>query len=223
MIVKLISKTKDALNTIYLAAAVCYQSKNFDELLKADDKYKENLIEKVVKKGHLSVIEHANFTFYVEGVSRVLTHQLVRHRIASFSQQSQRYVDAENFGYVVPESLKDNEEFKKKIDEIFETYFKLKKEVKKEDARFILPNATTSRLIFTMNARQLLHFLSLRMCKRAQWEIRDLAFKMKKILMEQLPIVFKFAHPKCVRYGKCTEGLNCGYYRKVPEEEVLYI
>ena len=171
--------------------------------------------------GHESVLEHASFTFGVEGVSRVLLAQLTRHRIASFSVQSQRYVSYENgFGYIIPESICSlGEEAVKQFSEQMETiegwYTDWQKrlgtgEKSNEDARFVLPNACETRIMVTMNVRELRHFFSLRMCNRAQWEIRNMAEEMFRLCFETAPALFKNAGPACLR-GKCPEGdKSCG-------------
>ncbi|MCD6407688.1 FAD-dependent thymidylate synthase, partial [bacterium] len=173
------------------------------------------------------VLEHVKFTFGVEGVSRALTHQLVRHRIASYSQQSQRYVKAENFEYIIPPLIEKDEILKKEfltiMEEIKETYNRILKrfeeigikgEKANQDARYILPNAAATKIVITMNARELLHFFRVRCCSRAQWEIRELAYKMLEICKEKLPSVFENAGPKCVFLGYCPEGekFTCGRY-----------
>ena len=133
--------------------------------------------------GHHSVIEHAVFTFSVEGVSRALTHQLVRHRVASFSQQSQRYVSMDSATYVTPHTIEGNADaeklFDSVMDDIWDAYKKLEgMGIPAEDARYLLPNGCTTNITITMNARELLHFFSLRCCNRAQWEIREMADQM---------------------------------------------
>ena len=169
--------------------------------------------------GHHSVIEHAVFTFSVEGVSRALTHQLVRHRMASFSQQSQRYVSMDRASFVTPHSVEGNEEasevFDETMDTIWDAYRRLEElGIPAEDARYLLPNGCTTNITITMNARELLHFFSLRCCNRAQWEIREMADKMLELCLEKSPIIFKDAGPPCVR-GPCPEGkLTCGKSRR---------
>ncbi|NIQ06822.1 MAG: FAD-dependent thymidylate synthase, partial [Candidatus Korarchaeota archaeon] len=162
--------------------------------------------------GHVSVIEHASFSFSIEGVSRAMTHQLVRHRIASYTQQSQRYVAYDTSDqYVVPPSLDDNPVAKKIFDKtvtrISEAYRELLDlGIPREDARFILPNAARTNIIVTMNARELLHFFNLRCCIRAQWEIREVANEMLKQVKEVAPALFNDAGPSCVKFGYCPEG-----------------
>ena len=159
--------------------------------------------------GHLSVIEHANFTFSVEGVSRALTHQLVRHRIASYSQQSQRYVSMNRASYIIPPSIALDPDAKKEyealMNQIWKAYAELAQKVPKEDARYVLPNACNTNITVTMNARELTHFFSLRCCRRAQWEIRKMAWLMLLEVRQVSPILFENAGPGCVR-GPCPEG-----------------
>jgi len=179
---------------------------------KMDPETAKRLIKRVTGYGHTSVIEHASFTFSVEGVSRAMTHQLVRHRIASYTQQSQRYVTYDTLEkYVTPESVSGNADAKKVFDEtlkkISETYQKLLElKIPKEDARFILPNAAKTNIIVTMNARELRHFFNLRCCVRAQWEIREVAVEMLKQAKTAAPVLFEDCGPTCVELGYCTEG-----------------
>ena len=148
------------------------------------------------------MLEHASFTFSISGVSRALTHQLVRHRIASYSQQSQRYVRLENPDFVIPESIRSDkiarEKYIKFIEYAWKVYrYLLKKGIPKEDARYVLPNATTTHITVTMNARELHHFFRLRCCMRAQWEIRKIAYMMLEEVKKVAPIIFKNAGPPC--------------------------
>lgn len=168
-----------------------------------------------LRSGHESILEHAVYTFEVKGISRALTHQLVRHRIASYSQQSQRYVKITDMdGYVIPKSVDEwnmLNDYCSIMGEIWEYYDRLiKAGVPVEDARYILPNACTTNIIVTMNARELLHFFALRCCNRAQWEIRELAEKMLELCGEVSPTIFKDAGPSCVRDGFCRESKSCG-------------
>ena len=180
----------------------------------SDEKAHE-ILRKVVGYGHHSVIEHANFTFSVEGVSRVCTHQIVRHRLASYSQQSQRYVAFEDgAGYVTPPSLKDEklELFEEAMQKAEASYKKLLDAgVKAEDARFVLPNAGYTNIVITMNARELMHFFKLRCCTRAQWEIRQVADEMLKQAKAVAPVIFEKAGASCDQTGYCPEGeFSCG-------------
>jgi len=217
MIVKLLTNTKDADRICASAGNSCYSEKPSHELMDhVDDP--ERILSKIVGLGHYSVIEHAVFTFSVEGVSRVLTHQLVRHRVASFSQQSQRYVSLNEPTYVVPETISSDPNslntYTELMDTIWEAYGKLSEHVPAEDARYVLPNGCTTNITITMNARELLHFFSLRCCERAQWEIRNLADRMLRICKDVSPVIFRNAGPPCMR-SHCPEGkLSCGKPRK---------
>ncbi len=208
--------------TIALSAKLCYSKSTIEDLRdKITRKDQSEFIEKLMNMGHESVLEHVTFSFGVEGVSRVLLAQLTRHRIASFSVQSQRYVSYENgFGYILPESIAALGEdavqkYQKQMDTIESWYVDWQKKLGKgeksnEDARFVLPNACETRLVVTMNVRELRHFFSLRMCNRAQWEIRKMAEEMFRICFETAPALFADAGPACIR-GKCPEGeKSCG-------------
>jgi thymidylate synthase (FAD) len=195
------------------AAKTCY-SGDIPENICLSHKKAITLLEKTIKSGHMSVLEHANFTFNISGVSRSLTHQLVRHRLASYSQQSQRYVKMDGgFECVIPFSILSSglgDEFKSLMDNIATFYDKaLSKNVPAEDARYVLPNACTTNIVVTMNARELFHFFEVRMCNRAQWEIRDMANQMYDECMIIAPEIFKYAGPKCWT-KKCTEDKPCG-------------
>lgn len=169
-------------------------------------------IKRVTGYGHCSVIEHASFTFSIEGTSRAMTHQLVRHRIASYTQQSQRYVTYDTLeNYVTPSSIANNKEAKKiydstleKISEIYQNLLRM--EIPKEDARFILPNAAKTNIMVTMNARELRHFFNIRCCARAQWEMREVAVEMLKQAKKATPALFENTGPNCVELGYCPEG-----------------
>jgi len=229
--VVLLNYTKDPDQICAAAAQSCYSEKGASELFRttSDEKAKK-MIKKVVDMGHLSVTEHAYFTFSVEGVSRSLTHQLVRHRIASYSQQSQRYVNMDRAMYVVPPSIANDPEAKalytKSMDDAWKAYRQLAKKVEKEDARYVLPNACHTNITVTMNARELWHFFSLRCCRRAQWEIRMMAWKMLVEAKKAAPILFESAGPGCYR-GPCPEGsYACGkpYKRgEIPTDDELII
>ena len=208
--------------TIALSAKLCYSKSTIEDLRdKIARKDQSEFIEKLMNMGHESVLEHVTFSFGVEGVSRVLLAQLTRHRIASFSVQSQRYVSYENgFGYILPDSIaalgEDAvQQYQKQMDTIEGWYVDWQKKLGKgeksnEDARFVLPNACETRLVVTMNVRELRHFFSLRMCNRAQWEIRKMAEEMFRICFETAPALFADAGPACIR-GKCPEGeKSCG-------------
>jgi thymidylate synthase (FAD) len=184
--------------------------------------------------GHESPIEHASYTFAIEGVSRVLTHQLVRHRIASYSMQSQRYVKQSQFEYEIPPSIEEDQRareiFIKAMESSQNAYNEITGILKEkyensgdknalkhaiEDARYVFPNAAHSKIIVTMNARSLMNFFEHRLCNRAQWEIRDLAMKMLKEVKKVSPLIFKHAGPPCIN-GPCPEGkLTCGLITSV--------
>ena len=194
------------------AGKSCYSERSSMELVDAPNPGK--VLGKIVGMGHHSVIEHAVFTFSIEGVSRSLTHQLVRHRVASFSQQSQRYVSMDKPTYVIPKTVEADPELKKEFErtmsEIWASYNRLVEKIPPEDARYVLPNACTTNITITMNARELIHFFSLRCCNRAQWEIREMADEMLRQCKEVYPVIFKGAGPPCVK-GACHEGkLTCG-------------
>lgn len=219
MKVRLLRHTEDAELLCSAAAHSCYSESTSGELIDSTDRETaERRLEKVLSMGHTSVIEHSSYTFSLEGVSRVLTHQLVRHRIASYSQQSQRYVSKERADFVTPPSITDDQEtlvrFEALMEEIWGVYRDLCKKVPVEDARYVLPNACTTNITVTMNARELWHFFSLRCCNRAQWEIREVADLMLREVRHRCPVIFKRAGPPCVR-GPCPEGrMTCGKPRK---------
>lgn len=215
MLVTLLSHTPDPEKIVAAAARLCYSDKDISNIL---DNFTEEKIEKFLNKlislGHESPLEHISFTFGVEGISRACSHQLVRHRIASYSQKSQRYVEESNFSYVTPPSL-NNQIDKGYYDYMMYTIGEFYKDLRSaglepEDARMILPNACCTSIIVTMNARSLLNFFKHRDCNRAQWEIRELSRKMMDICKEVAPRIFANAGASC-RRGKCSEGsMSCG-------------
>ena len=217
MIVKLLAYTQNADAICAAAGNSCYSERPSYEIVEDIDS--ERVLSRIVGMGHHSVIEHAVFTFSVKGVSRALTHQLVRHRVASFSQQSQRYVSLIEPTYVTPHTVEGDEEARRVFDEtmdaIWKAYSRLEgMGIPAEDARYLLPNGCTTNITITMNARELLHFFSLRCCNRAQWEIREMADRMLELCMEVSPVIFRNAGPPCVR-GPCPEGkLSCGKPRR---------
>lgn len=230
MKVKLLSYTKDPEQIIAAAIRQCYSAVGSSELKKKIDKEtRERMIKQVMGSGHTSTLEHASFTFGIEGISRACSHQLVRHRIASFSQQSQRYVNEikNNFGFVIPPKIKAikkaNVEFLKTMKNLRMVYEDLiEMGVVPEDARFVLPNAAATKIVVTMNARALLHFFELRCCKRAQWEIQELANLMLAEVRKIAPIIFEKAGASCITTGICWEGkkMSCGLYKKIKGAEV---
>ena len=220
--VKLLDYTPEPERVVAMAARLCYSAVGAEELSeKLSDEKVRAMVKKMVKLGHASTIEHVSFTFGVEGVSRVLTHQLVRHRIASYDQQSQRYVAAHGFQYITPPTIAENAEAKAKYDaliaDIRKTYDELTAlGIPKEDARYVLANATETKILVTMNARSLLHFFNLRCCYRAQWEIRDLAYKMLAEVKKVAPTLFHNAGASCVNTGRCPEGdMTCGRFAEM--------
>lgn len=246
--VDLITHTPEPEKVIAAAAKLCYSTSDIKELMDnlKEDKVKE-FINMLSGLGHESPFEHISFTFGIEGVSRSLTHQLVRHRIASYSQKSQRYVTERNFDYIVPPHIKEIPEANKIFEEnmkvqqeaydklteyLFKEHYetllnkgKIEKEAKRlaqkkaiEDARYVLPNACETKIIVTMNARTLFNFFNLRCCNRAQWEIREMATQMLKLVRSIAPTVFQYSGPRCL-YGQCPEGeMTCGYIKEVREK-----
>lgn len=222
MKVELISTTPDGEMLSALAARLCYSAANLNALReRVSTQDQSKLISSIMDSGHHSVFEHVSFTFAIEGVSRVLLAQLTRHRIASFSVQSQRYVSmAQGFEYVIPPRIKALgldavNEYKRQMAQMHQWYQHWqqllgKGESSNEDARFVLPGACETRLILTMNARELMHFFRLRCCQRAQWEIRELATRMLSLCKQHTPLLFTNAGPGCVA-GSCPEGSKtCG-------------
>lgn len=234
--VVLLRNTYNPEETISLAAKLCYSRSGIEDLKeKISQKDQTAFIEKLMEMGHESVMEHVTFTFGIEGVSRVLLAQLTRHRIASFSVQSQRYVSYENgFGYIIPESIAalgedEARRYHEQMETIESWYVewqnKLGKKGEKsnEDARFVLPNACETRIMMTMNVRELHHFFQLRMCNRAQWEIRKMAVEMFRLCYEAAPSLFRNAGPACLR-GKCPEGeKSCGMAAQIRREREALI
>ena len=204
------------------AARLCYSKVGISELRKKmslEDARK--LLRKIISMGHFSTLEHAIFTFGIEGVSRAMTHQLVRHRIASYNQQSQRYVKLNEFSFIVPKTIKAKEELYREYLDIMQKchsfYNKLLNEnIPAQDARFVLPNACETKIVVTMNARSLYNFFEKRCCNRAQWEIRAVANKMLELCKKVAPVLFEKAGPSCISKGVCYEGkMSCGMWKKV--------
>ena len=217
MHVELLYHTPDPERAIATAARLCYAPVGAAELMETmpEDRVR-SVLSTVIKSGHLSALEHASYTFAVDGVSRALKHQLVRHRIASFNQQSQRYVKfTDGVPVVKPGTVAANEEagriFDETVDAIEAAYARLLElGIPAEDARYLLPNAAESKIVITMNVRELLHFFSLRCCNRAQWEIREMAHRMLELARPTAPYIFMDAGAGCVR-GACPEGkMTCG-------------
>jgi thymidylate synthase (FAD) len=214
--VKLLKSTSDPEKACAVAARLCYSAAGIDEITEklTGEKIKD-LLERVISSGHHSVLEHSSFTFGIEGASRALLAQLTRHRIASFSVQSQRYVRFKNgVDFIVPQTVAQDKEtlgkfnaFLKRSEEFYKELLELG--IPAEDARYVLPNASSTKIILTMNARELRHFFSLRCCNRAQWEIREMACRMLNLVKKEAPILFKDAGPDCAR-EKCYESVPCG-------------
>ena len=236
----LLAYTPDPERTVAAAAKLCYSSSGINQLNDSlTDEKAASFVEMLSEIGHESPIEHASFTFGIEGVSRSLLAQITRHRMASFSVISQRYVREGSFEYVTPPEIAAEPEAKKIYDEIMaedqERYDRLaailkEKHIKTfmaegkdektaarlaekkaiEDARFVLPNACETQMVMTMNARSLMNFFKVRCCRRAQWEIQDVANQMLALVSAVAPNIFKNAGPSCLR-GSCSEGkMSCG-------------
>lgn len=218
MKVQLINYSKNPEKIVAQAASLCYSPKKINQIKESMDNDKQyKLIKKIMKLGHYSVLEHISFTFGIENISRTCSHQLVRHRIASFSQRSQRYVKVgSKQQYIIPKSIQNNNDllvkFKELANKSYNLYQKmLEKEIPAEDARYILPQAIGTSIIFTANARELMHFFRLRCCNRAQWEIRELSIEMLQLVKKEAPVIFKDAGPSCI-IGPCPEGeMSCGH------------
>lgn len=261
--VTLLAYTPMPEQTVAMAAKLCYSKSDISDVREGLTEEKTaSFLEMLSSLGHQSPIEHASFTFGIEGISRACSHQLVRHRIASYSQQSQRYVDGTSFEFVTPPKIEQSEELSKLYSAALETEMKAYEELRNglmaanirsyikenedkfengetlcelsdselieefkktdrarcsafeksanEDARFILPNACTTKIICTFNARSLLNFFEHRCCNRAQWEIRDVAQQMLLLVQDAAPHIFAKAGPGCV-WGSCPEGsMSCG-------------
>jgi thymidylate synthase (FAD) len=223
--VKLLYHTPDPEKAIATAARLCYASVGAADLMEGmSDESVRKILRTIIGSGHLSTLEHASFTFAIDGVSRAMTHQLVRHRLASYNQQSQRYVTySEDPCFILPPSIECSDEateiFRAATEASFRFYGELiKAGVPAEDARYLLPNAMETKIVVTMNVRELLHFFSLRCCKRAQWEIRWVAEKMLELAEPHAPYIFQDAGAGC-RRGPCPEGeMSCGEpYGRAPK------
>jgi thymidylate synthase (FAD) len=227
MDVRLLFHTPEPERAVAAAARLCYAPVGAAELLETmgEDAIRR-VLKTIITSGHTSTLEHASYTFAIDGVSRALTHQLVRHRLASFNQQSQRYVSyAEEPTFIIPPSVAANPEalkrFKASCAADFSAYRELiEAGVAPEDARYLLPNAMETKIVVTMNIRELLHFLELRCCRRAQWESRELALRMLELAEPTAPYIFMDAGAAC-RRGPCPEGkMTCGDpYPKAPKRD----
>ncbi len=245
MLVQLIAHTNDPEKTVAAAAKLCYSDAHIETLLEGLTPEKTaSFLQKLTDLGHASPIEHASFTFGIEGVSRTFLAQVTRHRIASFSVQSQRYVRLEDFRYVIPPEIEAIPEAKEKfieaMNEEARNYLSLVKSLEEthtqrlmaqgmeekaarakaskqanEDARFVLPNACETKMVMTMNCRSLQNFFNLRCCNRAQWEIRAVADEMLRLVLPLAPHIFATAGPRCLT-GPCPEGrMCCGQQQEV--------
>lgn len=246
--VEVLQHTPEPEKLISAAAKLCYSKSGIEKLMEGlDNDSVDKFIAKLMDMGHESPIEHVSFTFGIEGVSRSLTHQLVRHRVASYSQKSQRYVSEAQFEYIIPPQIAEDERARhlyikamEKDQAIYDEITGILKEKRYieylnngdnentaknkaektaiEDARYVLPNGCETKIIATMNARELLHFFNHRCCERAQWEIRELATQMLKLVREAAPLIFKNAGPNCVK-GPCPEGpMTCGKIKDIREK-----
>ena len=228
--VTLIAHTPEPEKVIAMASRTCYSALDLEGLdKKTDAADNAAYIRRVLASGHTSIAEHASFTFGLEGVSRTLLAQITRHRVASFSVQSQRYVSvagAEVFDYVLPPRIRAlgpeaEEKFARQMKTMQRWYDEWSEALGQdsaEDALFVLPGAAATRIVMTMNARELLHFFSLRMCNRAQWEVREAAWRMYELVYPLAPSVFENAGPGCAR-GACPEGKRtCGKAAEVREK-----
>ncbi len=224
-VVNLISKPDNMLKTVYTACRTCYSADYPINIYNCtDDKEKMlKLIERVISSGHYSTIEHIQVTFAISNVSRACTHQLVRHRHMSFSQKSQRYVKEKGqFDYIIPPTIEKNPELKEKFVEFMGKISEQYQEfvdagVPAEDARFVLPNAAASSLVASLNLREMIHLANLRLCTRAQYEIRTMVKMMCDELVKEEPWLKPYLVPKCERLGFCDEDKSCGRKPKFEE------
>ena len=217
-IVNLISKPKDMLKTVYTACRTCYSADYPINIYNSTDDEEKmlKLIEKVISSGHYSTIEHIQVSFAISNVSRACTHQLVRHRHMSFSQKSQRYVKEKGqFDYIIPPTIEKSPELKEKFEkfmgEVSNIYSEfIEAKIPPEDARFVLPNAASSSMVASLNLRELIHLANLRLCARAQYEIRILVTKMCEEILKEEEWLKPYLVPKCERLGFCDEDKSCG-------------
>ena len=225
--VRLLFHTPEPERAVAVAARLCYAPIGAAELM---EEMSEEAVRRVLKtimtSGHYSALEHVSYTFAVDGVSRAMTHQLVRHRLASYNQQSQRYVSyADEPSFIVPREIAEDPDALAAYNAVnaaaFAAYRKMLDDgVAAEDARYLLPNAMETKIVVSMNIRELLHFFELRCCKRAQWEIRGVALKMLELAEPTAPYIFMDAGASC-RRGPCREGkMTCGEpYERAPKRE----
>lgn len=211
MKVELIAYTPDPAWVIEQAASVCYNS---------IPTHRCELAEKCYRSGHHSVLEHVSFTFRIEGISRACSHQLVRHRMGSYSQRSQRYCEEDEFEYITPVNIAPAtyDEFMNDAKELYLHFKGIG--VPNEDARYALPNACATTIYVTMNLRSLINFMRERLCTRAQWEIRNVAKEMRELVVSAMPQAGEMLRPKCEanpQYPFCPESKSCGYHLKLSE------
>lgn len=216
MKVTLLTHTPEPEKIVAAAARCCYSNDDPDKLLdNMTDEKAAKFLQKLNDLGHQSPIEHVSFTFAISGVSRALLAQITRHRLASFSVRSQRYCGFNSSDFVKPPSIANSDvedTFDEALSRCKSHYDSLiDSDIAKEDARMVLPNAAATSMVVTMNARELLHFFSLRCCTRAQWEIRNLANEMVKLVKKVAPNLFAKAGAACIQLGYCPEGqFSCG-------------
>jgi len=224
-IVSLISKPDNMLKTVYTACRTCYSADypiNIYNSTNDQDKMLK-LIERVISSGHYSTIEHIQVTFAIANVSRACTHQFVRHRHMSFSQKSQRYVKEKGqFDFIIPPTIDKNQELKDKfisfMGEISNKYQEfIDAGIPAEDARAVLPNAAASSMVASLNLREMIHLANLRLCSRAQYEIRLMVREMCDSLIAEEPWLKPYLVPKCERLGFCDEDKSCGRKPKFEE------
>ena len=217
-VVHLISKPENMLKTIYTACRTCYSADMPINIYNSTDDEEKmlKLIERVISSGHYSTIEHIQVSFAISNVTRACTHQLVRHRHMSFSQKSQRYVKEKGqFDYIIPPTIEKNLEMKLKFENLMSEISKVYGEltdagILAEDARAVLPNATSTSLVASLNLRELIHLANLRLCTRAQYEIRTMVKMMCDALVAEEPWLKPYLVPKCERFGFCDEDKSCG-------------
>ena len=222
--VTLLSHTADPEENVVAAIRQCYSSVGAEELKeKTSEEVRKRLIKQVIESGHTSTLEHASFTFALDGVSRVTEIHLIRHRIASFSIQSGRYVKRGDAAYRIPpkiRALKDKKLLEKyliHLEKTQELYNELiEAEIPVEDARYCQPQSIQVKIVMSMNARELLHFFSLRTCTRAQWEVQEVARLMLKEVKKVAPTIFENAGPPCISEKLCNQGkLSCGIWKNI--------
>lgn len=218
--VKLISKPENILKTVYTACRTCYSADSPQNIFESDSANDEEkmlkLIKRVISSGHYSTIEHVQISFAINNISRACSHQLVRHRHMSFSQKSQRYVKEKGqFDYLTPETIDKNPELKAKFDDfmgkISQFYLELTEAgIPAEDARAVLPNAAATSMVASLNLREMIHLANLRLCTRAQKEIRMLVKAMCQELIKEELWLSDYLVPKCEALGFCDEDKSCG-------------